>query len=76
MTKDKNTAAAAKTSVLKPERHWETLVALIEDYAEASVQDAWKDGGDPLSIPEVEAYLALARAKLNGHIAFMKRELE
>lgn len=65
-----------KTKETKESNAWDGLIALIEDYAEASRADEMKGGGDPSSFAEIAAFLELARAKLNGHIARMRRELE
>lgn len=55
---------------------WDVLRQFIVDYAEWCRADEMKGGGDPLSIPEIEASLSLARAKLEAHIAKMIREEE
>jgi hypothetical protein len=49
---------------------------LIAAYTEASIQESWKGGGDPLDVPVLEAELALARLKLEAHIATREREDE
>lgn len=57
-----------------PPTKWERLVSLIQDYADAQEADSWKGGGDPASIPSIEARLVLARAELNEYIEVLQRE--
>lgn len=59
----------------KPNK-WEQLGTLIAEYAEAYVADSWKGGGDPESIPLIEAQLEVARLKLEEHIRVMRRDEE
>lgn len=55
---------------------WIRLAQLITKYADAAIDDSWKGGGDPDSIPVIEAQLQLAAAELTAHIALMKRTFE
>jgi len=55
---------------------FETLEQLISAYAEATMQDSWKGGGDPADIPLLEKELELAQLRLTTHIEKMKQELE
>jgi len=57
----------------KPDK-WARLGALIQAYADAQEADSWKGGGDPSEVPVIEARLQLARAELNAHIGFLRRE--
>lgn len=61
-----------KKKVLTPTK-WNVLRSLIVDFAGWAREDEMKGGGDPLSIPEIEAQYALARTKLEVHIAKMER---
>lgn len=54
---------------------WADLIELIRELIEVSRADEVKGGGDPASIPEIEAQLSEASAKLENHIEKMKREL-
>jgi len=53
----------------------DTLVKLIEAYAEVSRADEMKGGGDPDAIPVIAAELELARAKLNAQLEHLRRLL-
>ena len=55
---------------------WSRLFELIEEYAQATAVDAFKGGGDPNSIPVIEAELTLARAKVDEQVAIIRREYE
>lgn len=54
---------------------WEVLMALIQEYTEAAIQESWKGGGDPADIPILEAELELSRSKLNRHMEKMQELL-
>lgn len=55
---------------------WRKLLRLIGDYAGWSRADEMKGGGDPESYGEIEASLKLAKVKLEGHIARMRRDFD
>lgn len=65
----KKTPAKTKTK-----SSWTVLATLIAEYGEACRDDEAKYGGDPLSIPEIEAQLTLARAKIEVHLAHMQQQ--
>ena len=54
---------------------WKELTNLIQVFADASIAESWKGGGDPLDVPILELQLELSRVILNTHILKMQREL-
>lgn len=67
---------ARKKQTKREPDDWQKLVDLIADYGAACRADEMKGGGDPDAIPEIEAYLELARCRINTHLAHMRRNLE
>lgn len=55
---------------------WEQLIAAIAVYGDACRADEMKGGGDPESLPVIEAQLQLATARVNEIIAVLRREYE
>lgn len=74
MSKRKKTKQ--KTPKKQAPDKWNKLLQLIAEFADATVQDSWKGGGDPEERPLREVELELARIKLEVHISQMKREQE
>ncbi len=67
--------AKKKQAAPKSNPLFQELTRLIADYAQASVDESWKGGGDPADVEIIELELELARAKLNAHLEKMRREL-
>lgn len=63
-----------RTKSKKQRDDWQILPDLIAAYAAAVVADSWKGGGDPADYPVIEAELELAKAKLETHIAKLRRQ--
>lgn len=61
-----------KKKAKKPDQ-WEVLNELIGDFIGWARADEMKGGGDPESYKEIELSLELAEARLQAHIARMRR---
>jgi hypothetical protein len=57
-------------------RDFGQLRLLVAAYADASIADSWKGGGDPSDVPIIEKELELATLKLNRHIDMMEERYE
>lgn len=66
---------AAKAKLPPQPNDWDTLRTLIGAYANASIGESWKGGGDPLDFEVLELRLKLAEMELNNHISRMQEAL-
>lgn len=46
----------------------QTLRTLITEYRDAAIEEAYKGGGDPVDVPELEQNLAVTKANLERFI--------
>lgn len=74
--KTKKKTKKGRPPLTRQDRMWAALREAIYYYADCRVAESWKGGGDPASIPAVDAELALALAKLNEQIVVVRREYE
>ncbi len=74
--KKKKVKKIGRPPLTRQDRMWKELREAIYYYADCRVAESWKGGGDPASVPAIDAELALATAKLNEQIVVLRREYE